>query len=409
MYRREPVRRATHFLDRALTDRGVAGRAPYAMRRWCAQSAAFPPSAAVLSRARHTMVLNAKTLTVAPESPGLDEAGAFWIRTASGPGLGFGHLGRSLVLAEALADWRHPLFLISPEDRWSQERLTARGLDFASESVCDIWARRPPPVAVLVDIRGADDLHGLLAGAKERGIPVISIHDLGLELIPSDMVVDGSIAPLPGDCFPSTTVYCAGPEYMVLDPVYRALNRRKRRRPGAIRSVFLNFGGGDSRMHFSRVLEGIQRWGRNVEVYAVRGFTEWGQERLARCFDSTHFHWVSSGIEQHLFAADLAIVAGGISLYEALCAGTPTMALSHDALQQTTIDRLAGEDACMNLGPGAGVIPEALSRLLSDVEADPGRRRRFAARGRKIVDGRGVERVGEMIRRTAASFAKRRN
>lgn len=385
----------------------IAGRIPNAGSPRYVRPAAVTPLAGVLSKARHTMASSAKTMTATPELPSLDGAGELWIRTASGPRLGFGHLGRSMVLAESLAEWRRPLFLISSEDRWSRERIAARGWDFVSAPVCDIWGRRPAPAAVLVDIRGTDDLDGLLAGAKERGVPVISIHDLGLELIPSDVVVDGSIAPPAEECFSSKTIYCRGPEYMVLDPAYRALNKLKRRRPGKIRSVFLNFGGGDSRTHFPRVIEGLRQWDRHVDVYAARGFVEWGQESLTERLGSSHFHWVSNGIEQHLFAADLAIVAGGISLYEALCAGTPALALSHDALQQATIDRIAGEDACINLGPGESVVPSALSSRLSALETDPGWRRGLAARGRKIVDGRGVERVGEMIRRTAASFAKR--
>lgn len=322
-----------------------------------------------------------------------------WIRTAAGPKTGFGHVRRTCVLARVLRNRCTPLFLLNPDD--SSSRKLIEDEHFACSPFTDQLWTGATPAAILIDTRDTSGLQRFIARAKDLAVPVISIHDLGLELLPSDIIIDGSVAPPPRDRFPHGTRYYSGPDYMVLDPLYGRLHQRPREIRNNIQSVFINFGGGDSAKYYETVLLGLKLWNKSIDVTGTPGFVQWGQESLkARDWRPMNFHWESENPHDHLFEADIAITAGGISGYEALCAGTPLLALSYDSLQQITIEKLSAVGACIDLGFGDTLNPECLASVLSDLDHDQSRRRNLSTCGRLLVDGRGAERVARIIRRT---------
>ena len=146
-------------------------------------------------------------------------------------------------------------------------------------------------------------------------------------------------------------------------------------------------------------MESLRLCEREFDVTGVRGFSSWGQESFEkRDWSPLHFHWESRAPEIALFAADLAITAGGISAYEALCTGTPLLALSYDRCQQMAVAAIAREGACIDLGLGDNVIPGRLRAQLALVDCNEDLRRRLSRRGKEIVDGRGAERVAQIVR-----------
>ena len=347
------------------------------------------------SKVRQVEMSSAKTMTVLP---GIDpREGSLWIRTAAGADIGFGHLKRSLALADLLSDCTNLLFLLDPEDLESRDLIDEAGRELVVLDIEKAWDLLPEPSAVLIDTRIEKGLNILISGARERCIPVISIHDLGLNPIVSDIVIDGSIAP--GRASDSGSSLYSGTEYMVLDPVYRRYRIKHKRIKQNIKSIFINLGGGNSLRFFSIIMEGLRLCEREFDVTGVHGFTAWGQDSFGnRDWSPLHFRWESQSPEIALFSADLAITAGGISAYEALCVGTPLLALSYDRWQQMTITSLAREGACIDLGLGDELIPGTLPAQLALVDRNENLRRRLSDRGKEIVDGGGVERVAQIIR-----------
>jgi UDP-2,4-diacetamido-2,4,6-trideoxy-beta-L-altropyranose hydrolase len=314
-----------------------------------------------------------------------------------------------MILAQSLHDCSTPLFLLDSQDRWCQEQLTAQGYEFCCEELDKAWSLFPDPSAIIIDTRFIEGLGPLITSARNRGIPVISIHDLGLNALPSDIVIDGSM--VPGsfqNIFSRKVEIFRGADYMILDPVLQSLHRKRRRTRKKIQSVVINLGGGNSQAFFPKILEGLKLWAQEVTVVGIKGFVRWGQDRLERMdWHPIHFRWESAAPYPFLMNADLAITAGGLSAYEALCTGTPLLALSFDPLQQVTIHAMAGAGACVDLGPGKDLNPMQLAETLARLDADREGRARISLKGKKIVDGCGAERVSgivrELIRRRAAA------
>jgi UDP-2,4-diacetamido-2,4,6-trideoxy-beta-L-altropyranose hydrolase len=356
------------------------------------------------------MTLSAKTLTVVANLTPSRQT--LWIRTAAGPQIGFGHLKRCFSLARALQDTLSPVFILDRDDSWAGGQIAKMGWKYDCRGLDALFEWMPDPAGILIDTRVTAGLDGFIAMARSRGIPVISIHDLGLAPLASDIAVDGSVVAPPVNPFPRSSRCFCGTEYMVLDPAYGRLQEQTKPIRERIHSVFVNLGGGNSAKYFPSVLAGLKSWSHELDVVAVPGFVSWGQESIGRKdWYPLHFHWETEGLERLLFRADLAITAGGLSAYEALGAGTPLAALSYDRLQQSTIEALAGKGACVDLGPGDDLDACNISATLSLIDSDVDMRRSLSLRGRETVDGRGAERVAQLIRqeilnRTAADYGR---
>jgi spore coat polysaccharide biosynthesis predicted glycosyltransferase SpsG len=332
-----------------------------------------------------------------------------WIRTLAGPFIGFGHLRRALVLAQALNDLTTPIFLVDPLDIWTQEAAQRRGWRFAFFKLDELWSSLPNPAAVLIDTRDPSGLEALISESRELNIPCISIQDLGLNSLPSDIIIDGSISPCLRNDLRFKSKSYTGASYMVLETAYCFLHCQCKRIREKIQSVVINLGGGDSRRYFPTVLEGLMLWKRNLEVIGIPGFTSWGQTDLAaRDWKPLNFRWAAAqeSIPKILFCADLAITAGGLSAFESLCVGTPLMALSYDHFQQITISALMKVKSCLDLGRGDSLRPMHLADLLRVIGDNQQERKNLSTRGKQIVDGRGAERVVRIIRRAIRTSSK---
>jgi spore coat polysaccharide biosynthesis predicted glycosyltransferase SpsG len=102
-------------------------------------------------------------------------------------------------------------------------------------------------------------------------------------------------------------------------------------------------------------------------------------------------------ISQLMAAADVAITAGGLSMFELCCVGTPSIVVCGELFEEETATRLEQAGAVRHLGFGGHLSGADLARAFDALAADPSRRRAMSDRGRELVDGRGCERIVELV------------
>ena len=102
-----------------------------------------------------------------------------------------------------------------------------------------------------------------------------------------------------------------------------------------------------------------------------------------------------------MWNADLAITAGGITMYELACTGTPSLVIGAERWDLDTAAWLELEEAVIFLGFGGDIdyriVPEAVNSLAVDVD----KRQQMSDRCKRLVDGRGSIRTVELIREHA--------
>ncbi len=289
----------------------------------------------------------------------------------AGPSLGYGHVIRCVRLATALAAdcpiVFYPLsescrdYLLSVEKNPTFE---IRNSTFAISSL--------PPV-VITDLR---ETHGITAAIRGEGSRHISIHDLGLAQCRSDVAIDGSVMRL----FPyapdkNRTLYL-GPQYMITrQPVFRERSND---------TVFLTFGGGSTAAAAARISNELSSIGlRPVTTRGFIGSTPMSDHEFADAMATCRF----------------AIAGSGVTLYDLLASGVPTIAVAFDRLQLRTADAFHERGAVLSAGLIDRLSSESLLRCCLEMLENRLLVRRLTETGKALVDGNGLSRVVEIVRR----------
>ncbi len=314
-------------------------------------------------------------------------------RIAAGPRLGFGHLVRCRAIARALGVVPRVSIRGTAATRRAAARLGMRVLAGGPR----LLGRERPQVLV-VDDPSAADARRWVSAARRRGIPVASIDDAGLSRVPADVVIDGSVRTAPS----ADATRLFGPRYAVIDPRLAAPGAGRRARAG---HVVVAVGGGAHVFSLvPAVVAALARRVPGLDIQVAAGFTA-RQQRPALPAG----RWLRPGdLRRALSRAHLAIVAGGLTAYEACALGVPAVAVSVVPAQQPTVRALARRGAAVDGGPlgstaAAGRVAARASRLL----ASPAAQRRLAANGRRLVDGRGARRVAVALRALAQTGGAR--
>jgi hypothetical protein len=114
--------------------------------------------------------------------------------------------------------------------------------------------------------------------------------------------------------------------------------------------------------------------------------------------------WIDrlDGLAWDLARSDVAVVGGGVTLYEACAVGIPVVAVSVVPAQRTAIEAFAAQGAVIDAGalPNLLVVDRAaaaVNMLLDDRVA----RHRLSAAGTRLIDGRGAIRFAARLRSLA--------
>lgn len=307
-------------------------------------------------------------------------------RVAAGPLVGFGHLVRCRSLARAMSV--DPT--VSVRGTPSTFRAAA-ALGCLPVHVRSTRALRDlQPSLLVVDDPCVSHAQTWIRHARRSRVPVASIHDMGLAHVDSDLRIDGSVAP--GGCD------LEGPAYAVLDPsVLDARDRGRRPEGGA---VLIALGGGThGRILAARLARAIAQLAPIARIRITRGFSSSEDIQLASG------EWVSApdGLADELSRTSIAVVAGGMTLYEACAIGVPVVAVAVTPAQHETVRAAARLGAAIDGGLAADDC--VVARVAGDVSrllTSPSTCDALSATASALVDGRGALRVADRLRQLAS-------
>jgi spore coat polysaccharide biosynthesis predicted glycosyltransferase SpsG len=325
-------------------------------------------------------------------------------RVAAGPRVGFGHLVRSQRLAKALGIPAVVAVDAGPRVRTAASVLGSRIVTGARPALL----RSIAPVLLIVDHPRPGAARLWIREARDLGIPTASIHDLGIAPCDSDLSIDGTITPGPADL--------AGVRYAILDP---ALQRVRRRNAGAGLGrnadvgrkadvgrraglhgppvVLIAFGGGHRLPLARAVAKAIVARRPDARVRIAVGF---GRKGSVAPDQGITLVPQQASLAGEYRRATVAVLGGGVSLYEACAVGVPAVGVSIVEAQRPTVAGLARRRAVVDGGDASAAgAADRIARLVCDLIDAPGRRRALTRSAMRLVDGRGVERVATALRR----------
>ncbi|MCQ4346309.1 UDP-2,4-diacetamido-2,4,6-trideoxy-beta-L-altropyranose hydrolase [Pseudomonas stutzeri] len=334
------------------------------------------------------------------------------IRCDASPLLGVGHLMRCDALAQRLVQAGVQVSMLGPDEAYqrslqasSYSRWTAspwRGEESEALALAGLLAGQDYDFLIVDDYRAGPAFQRLLA---ESGGRWLQFYAPTSEAIYADIALCSN----PSAGHDSFARRVCRPECRLLVGLDYALLREEfvhlappRLRSG-VQSLLLTFGGGDDRGLVLQALTDLDcpgLAGTAVTVIAGHGNprNEGNRRALASLRHLEAAYLVQpDNIAALLGHADLAIMAGGTTSYEAARCGLPMLLVSiadNQIEQSQAMQRLG---CARYLGPHEAIEPGVLREHVLRLKDAPEILRRMSGRAAAVVDGRGGARVVETI------------
>lgn len=347
------------------------------------------------------------------------------VRVDAGPRLGTGHLMRSLTLADALRQHgAHVRFVCRDLPEGLEHLLRERGHEYrglrgASDGTPqgDLAHSHWLPVGQAQDGRETEEAladrawqwvvvdhyaldHRWESRRRTGGRRIMVIDDLADRRHDCDILLDQNLYPDGESRYsgkvPPRASLLLGPHFALLREEFPRLRATPRERTGEIRRVLVLLGGADASNHTRKVVEGLAGLAPpRPEAEVVIGSQHPARDQLETLCRRHGFacHVQTNDVARLMFAADLAIGAGGATSWERCCAGLPAVCLTQAANQVPIAGGLEAAGAIVNLGDGNALRAEDIRDAVQALIADPARTAKLARRAAGLVDGLGTERV----------------
>lgn len=325
------------------------------------------------------------------------------LRVDADASIGFGHLERTMALARELATINYRPVFVTREEGLAASRLRACGFTdvetFEGPEAEGDAILAPGPGIVLFDI--GSTTHARVAEVKALGGFVATFEDLGDGRYLADLVIDANLVEATNPKKMETpTRYLLGPDYAILAPAVVAA-RRRRRKPGPVRRILVSCGGSDPAGVTVGVVRGLATYDSEVEVELVLGpgFAH-ARALNAALLEASRTFTITEAptdLPDRLRTADLGILSGGVTLFEAAHLGLPAIVISQNAAQLRNLGPFESRGGIVNLGLAANAPYNNVKSAIREVGTET-RLAAMSAAQEGYVDGKGLGRIVSAIK-----------
>ena len=312
-------------------------------------------------------------------------------RTDASQETGFGHIKRSTMLASLLKNKNKILFCIG------KDKVAGRFLNEKNIPFCRMKQLPEKEItSIIFDLRHFSEADTqLIKRCRAGNKKTIQITDLGLSQQEVDFTIDCSLEPL--FPFPTDRRLLSGPDYTILHNKFRHFNKLERKYRKGIRNVFIALGGGIDYKRLRGMVDLLSRHRYKLKIAPGFYLKPSAVKTLRRIYPGIRFVGATDNLARSLFEADAAVIAPGITAYEAAAVGTPALYFYYHDEQKATALSLENRGAGLVianiddlLGAGKQVI-EKMQMLPVEKRIEMG------ARGKQLVDARGAYRIIEFF------------
>ena len=278
-------------------------------------------------------------------------------------------------------------------DLWNEQD-SAFTVDVAAERECD---------AIVVDSYLANSEY--ISNISNDNLVTCAIDDMASYSYPCQLVVNGNLNA--NELFDLSTsgdtLFLLGPEYLMLQQEFWDKSSFVVR--PTVHNILVVLGGSDSYELMPSILSMLDDLQYDFIINAIIGPFADTEHNVKQVIDKSRhvinlFH-APDTLQELMLQADLAISAGGQTLYELLCVGCPTVAIEVALNQRKQLQALV-ELGCLHTicdGADNNVLPslaKSVHFLLSDYQL----RSKMSNLGQQLLDGQGALRVANLLKST---------
>jgi len=192
-----------------------------------------------------------------------------------------------------------------------------------------------------------------------------------------------------------------GPKYALLRPEFSEARKNLRKRDGHVKRIMIFFGGSDPTNETAKALEAIRMLNRpdiavDVVVGALNPHRQ-GIEQIASDLPNCTCHFNVEDMTLLMAKADLAVGAGGSTVWERCALGLPSLVATVAENQERTVSDMAESGYLLFLGRSEEVSVHSLYHALEIALQSPWLIISFDRKTQSLVDGRGADRISQEV------------
>ncbi len=320
---------------------------------------------------------------------------------------GHERLYRCLTYAAALQRRRRPCFFLSQIEpaplafalrRAGNDRVEAQHAPGSPADLAQTLAevRRINPAAVVVDAAEADENY--LRALRNACPMLVSIDHLASIALPSRLVINPLLGPTKeAYTFARGTQLLLGSRYALVRPEVRRARPIRSQEPPQPFRVMVALGDDDPHnrtLDLARTLMNCPRVGRvDVVVRQDHAALEQFQQMAETYTGRFELATEPAELTAKLSRCHLAVTAGNSWSVELACVGLPQLIIVENEAHWPTARRLEEEQTAVCLGQHPNVSAQTLRQAVQDLLADQAERQSMSRAGRRLIDGRGPDRL----------------
>lgn len=346
---------------------------------------------------------------------------------------GYERLARGMILAAALQRRRRPVYFLSQLEpnglalsikrcgnNWVAMNHDAGNSDDVRETLQQV--RKHKPAAIYVD--DPDASQDYLAELVGAGVMVLSIDHLATSRFPSHMIVNPLLGPSKESYeFHSEAQLLMGKRYAMVRPEIRRHRPTRSQEPAPLAAMVEGKPSGQFRalvalgeddphrqtIELAKLLLAAPRVGKvdivvrreHPQLDEMKAMIEGQAGRLELALEPAE-------IAARLVRCHFAVTAGSGWSNELACIGMPQLLIVQNETHWPNAQRLEEEGCASCLGWHENVSPGTVRLAIQNLLTDPLERQAMARCGRKLIDGRGPDRLVNAMEIVLAGAARKK-
>jgi spore coat polysaccharide biosynthesis predicted glycosyltransferase SpsG len=331
---------------------------------------------------------------------------------------GFERIARCLTLAAAVQRRRRPVYFMSQLEpnslamgikrggnQWIPADHPAGSEDDAPQLLREV--ARLNPAAVLID--EPDVSHDYLADIASTGILLGAMDHAAMIRFPTRLLINPMLGPNKESYeFDSDTQLLLGRRYAMVRPEIRRQRATRSQEPPPLAitngttitsqyRILLSLGEDDPNlmtMELAKLLVNAPRIGKvdivirreHPQLEEIRAMVEEHKETMSLAMEPAE-------IAKRINRCHFALTGGGGWSLELACVGVPQLLIMQNEAHWPNAQRLEDEGAASVLGWHENVSPQTIRQAVQNIITDALERKSMARSGRKLIDGRGPDRL----------------
>jgi spore coat polysaccharide biosynthesis predicted glycosyltransferase SpsG len=189
--------------------------------------------------------------------------------------------------------------------------------------------------------------------------------------------------------------------YIPLAPIFQQKHKDYKDIKEKVENILVLQGGSDTYGFIPKIVKSLSFLPNDIQVDVVLGpnFQHYDEleKSIRSCSIDLNIITGLTDLSELMLKADLAISAAGVSLFELACLGVPTIVVCAEEFEVATASRLEAAGFGVNLGFGNRVDNEQVQKKVKELIKDVEVRRNMSITGKRLIDGRGSQRMVEYI------------